>query len=395
MANSLRRVLHALTALGLLTATVAGLAFLSLRAARTGPGAREDLAAGPGPAVVVLEAADDPGGDAFTTPVAVALGLDPDLLPFPASDAGALASPHRRHSAADLAAAGPFGFELLRRRDRGQRLTVSLIAGVARQVLGNGATLADLEDGDGDGRDDDGRFTLMSADGSAACVSLGAARPVARALGLPVDPGDGTAASGYSWDPHGPCSDGSDPAYEAGAPDGSTPGVFGASAAGEVCDVPLLLRLLASDPAAMQAWALARGIPVSALEGYVAGLTPVILLQDTLVTDHGYSSGRAIPRRAVLQRGTALLVDPRGEPVARCLSGSPLQTARPLADDPEVVGTAWEGFRRAAVVEVSPAGRPASEFVLLDVLTGLPLRRQPGSAGAAPTLAGPVVALEG
>lgn len=395
MPGSLRRLLHALTALGLLTAVGSGLFFLSLRAGRVEPALRVEFAAGPPPGVVVLEAADDPGPDPFTAPVAVDLGIDISLLPLSPVDPAALLSPHGRHSAADLAAAGPFGFELMRRRDLGQRLTVSLITSVAQRLLGSSARLGDLEDGDGDGRDDDGRVTLEAADGSAVCLILGEPRLLALAQGLQADAGDGVPASGYSWDPGGPCTPALPPAADTGARDGSAPGVFGASGAGEVCDVALLVERLAADPAVAEAWALVRSIEPAALAGFASGLTPVILLQDTLVTDHGYDAGRILPRRAVLQRGTAVLIDARGEPVARCLSGSPLAAARPLADDLEVRGAGWVGFDPGRVAEVAPAVREVAQFLLLDVATGLLLRRVPGAAGAPSGLAGPVVAVTG
>ena len=158
--------------------------------------------------------------------------------------------------------------------------------------------------------------------------------------------------------------------------------------------MPLLVDLLLSDPAVAEAWALVRGIAPGTLAEYTAGLTPVVLLRDTLVTDHGYAAGKALSRRAVLQRGTAVLIDARGEPVARCVSGSPLLPARSLAADVEVAGTPWATFRLETVAETAPAERPVAEFLLVDLASGLPLRRLPGLPGAAPGLAGPVMAGE-
>ena len=106
-------MLHALTALGLLTAAGAGVFLLSRRAGRVEPTLQVEFAAGPPPGVVVLEAANDPGPGPLTGSVAVAFRLDPALLPLPPGDPAALALPHRCHSAADLAAAGPSGFELV------------------------------------------------------------------------------------------------------------------------------------------------------------------------------------------------------------------------------------------------------------------------------------------
>jgi len=163
---------------------------------------------------------------------------------------------------------------------------------------------------DGAGRDDDGRFTLTAADGSAAGLTLSEPRRLALAQGLQADPGDGAPASDFTRDPGGPCL--SPLRRPRPAPHGSTPGVDAAATAGEVGDVPLLLERPAANPPVAQAWALVHGLDLTALTGFGAGMTPVILLPDTLVTDHGYESGRVLLRRAVEQQGTAVLVDARG-----------------------------------------------------------------------------------
>jgi len=53
--------------------------------------------------------------------------------------------------------------------------------------------------------------------------------------------------------------------------------------------VPLFVERLAANPPVAQAWALVHGLDLTALIGFGAG-TPVVLLQDTLVTDHGYGA---------------------------------------------------------------------------------------------------------
>lgn len=57
---------------------------------------------------------------------------------------------------------------------------------------------------------------------------------------------------------------------------------------------------------------------------YIQGLKPVTLIQDTRVTNHTYESGAAVPFQAILQAGTAVLVNDKGVPVARCRCGNPL-----------------------------------------------------------------------
>jgi hypothetical protein len=388
MSGSLRRLLHTLAALGLLTAAGAGIVVLSLRAGRVEPAPRVGFATGPLPAAVAAEAAADPGADPFTGSVATRLALDPALLPLPPAHPAALLSPHHPGSAADLAAL-PFSLEVVRRRDQGRRFTVARLEAVAREALGASFTLADLEDGDGDGWDDDGRATLLAPDGSAACLTLGPARSTALAQGLQADPGDGVPASGISWDPGGPC--GAVPAAGDGTTrDGSMPGLYGGSAGGEVCDVALLVEQLEADAAVAGAWALVQGIDPAGIPAFAAGLTPVVLLRDTAAIDHGYQGGLIVPRRAVLQRGTAVLVDARGAPVARCASGSPLAAALPPAAGFEVLGAGWAWLDVVNAGGVTPATRDVGEFLLVDVETGLVLHREPGAAAAAAAFSGTV-----
>src|SRR5690606_36332277 len=110
------------------------------------------------------------------------------------------------------------------------------------------------------------------------------------------------------------------------------------------------------------------GIAPADIGTYVAGLTPVVLIRDTRVTNHGFRDGRATPRQAVLQAGTAVLVDATGVPRVKCACGNPLAppTAAPIGT---VTGNRWSGFDPAVVVVVV-AGPPTTEFVVVDVTTG-------------------------
>ena len=132
------------------------------------------------PGVLLLEPADVVGPDPFTPPVAVDLGIDPALLVLPPSDPAEVLSPHGRHSAADQLAAGEFGFSLIARRDKGRRLTVRAIETLAGSALGTAAALSGLEDGDGDGLDDDGSFNMPGALLSNIPEALGAHLNAAR-----------------------------------------------------------------------------------------------------------------------------------------------------------------------------------------------------------------------
>ena len=65
----------------------------------------------------------------------------------------------------------------------------------------------------------------------------------------------------------------------------------------------------------------------SAVKKYIAKLHPVTLTRDTQVTNHAYTNGQAVPFQAILQAGTAVLVDEYGVPVVRCYCGNPLGPA--------------------------------------------------------------------
>jgi len=57
---------------------------------------------------------------------------------------------------------------------------------------------------------------------------------------------------------------------------------------------------------------------------FIRKLRPVTLTRDTQVTNNFYSDGSAEAYQAILPKGTAVLADESGKPVARCRSGSPL-----------------------------------------------------------------------
>ena len=110
---------------------------------------------------------------------------------------------------------------------------------------------------------------------------------------------------------------------ESGVVSGSSTGLYGGT--GEnACDIDKLVAFLLANPDIGAAWAEVQGIDPSELEDFIRGLTPAVLLQNTLVTNHGYSDGEATPFLAVLEAGTAVLVDEDGIPRARCACGNPL-----------------------------------------------------------------------
>ena len=90
------------------------------------------------------------------------------------------------------------------------------------------------------------------------------------------------------------------------------------------CDVEKMIDFLMNNPDRAAAWAGVQGIAVDEIPDYLRSLTAVVLLENTLVINHGYSGGEATPFLAVLEAGTAVLVDDDGIPRARCACGNPL-----------------------------------------------------------------------
>ncbi|WP_228975866.1 DUF6777 domain-containing protein [Streptomyces sp. DH12] len=150
---------------------------------------------------------------------------------------------------------------------------------------------------------------------------------------------------------------------------GSAPELYGGSGDRAACDVERQISYLASDPAKTRAFASVLDVAPQALPDHLRGLTSVQLRLDTLVTNHGYRDGRARPYQAVLQAGTAVLIDEYGVPRVRCACGNPLD--RPRVQRPEKVqGKTWPGFQQEEIVVVVPAPTPVPTFTLVDVRTG-------------------------
>ena len=104
---------------------------------------------------------------------------------------------------------------------------------------------------------------------------------------------------------------------------------FGGSGSNRVCDRDKLIKFLEANPERMAEWARVLGLEprISVVKKYIAKLHPVTLTRDTQVTNHAYTNGQAVPFQAILQAGTAVLVDGYGVPVVRCYCGNPLGPA--------------------------------------------------------------------
>jgi hypothetical protein len=113
---------------------------------------------------------------------------------------------------------------------------------------------------------------------------------------------------------------------------------FGGSGSNRVCDRDKLIEFLEANPERMAEWARVLGLEprIRVVKKYIAKLHPVTLTRDTQVTNHAYTNGQAVPFQAILQAGTAVLVDKYGVPVVRCYCGNPLG---PAVHVPEAVCT--------------------------------------------------------
>ncbi len=169
---------------------------------------------------------------------------------------------------------------------------------------------------------------------------------------------------------------------------GTTPGLYGGTRDNARCDAAKMAEFLRNNPDKARAWAATEGIAESDVPSFLDGLTPVILRSDVRVTNHGFSGGHATARQAVLQAGTAVLIDRTGLPRAKCACGNPLLPPQPVTTAPAYTGKRWKGYAPDKVVVVQP-GPPADQVVLADVQTGQPFVRPAGTSGEADTDAPP------
>ncbi|MDO9496981.1 MAG: hypothetical protein Q7J48_14845 [Nocardioides sp.] len=164
---------------------------------------------------------------------------------------------------------------------------------------------------------------------------------------------------------------------------GSAPGLYGGTQDQQACDQDQMVEFLEDDQDKAEAWAKAQDIETDEIPRFIDGLTPVVLRRDTRVVNHGYHDGRATPYAAVLQAGSAVLVDEYGIPRAKCSCGNPLGEARPVTTATRYRGNQWLGFdpERVVVVKVDVK---VSVIVLVDP-QGEPFGRPVGTSGSEDT----------
>ncbi|WP_344360387.1 DUF6777 domain-containing protein [Streptomyces gobitricini] len=164
--------------------------------------------------------------------------------------------------------------------------------------------------------------------------------------------------------------------------DGSRRGLYGGTKNAASCDVERQIEYLAAEPAKNRAFADALRIQPPTVPDHLRSLTPLRLRADTWVTNHGYRDGAPRAYQAVLQAGTAVLVDNRGVPRVRCACGNPLGEPVIPRTAPRPVGTPWPGYRMSNTVVVKPAPRVVKVFVIVDIDTGEWVVRRPGDSNA-------------
>ncbi|HEX7521083.1 MAG TPA: DUF6777 domain-containing protein, partial [Acidimicrobiia bacterium] len=168
---------------------------------------------------------------------------------------------------------------------------------------------------------------------------------------------------------------------------GGQVGLYGGTENQASCDKTQLVTFLQQNPAKAAAWASTLGIQTTEISTYVDGLTSVLLRSDTRVTNHGYKNGKATTIQSVLQAGTAVLVDDKGEPVTKCYCGNPLTP--PVAYPPVYYGPKWSGYNPHSLTVIINNTTVINTYTLVDPKTGNTFTRPAGSDGTQDTPTGP------
>lgn len=189
--------------------------------------------------------------------------------------------------------------------------------------------------------------------------------------GGPIEP-----AGGDSIDEENP------PPSAVTATPADSPGLYGGTRNNSSCDRAKLIQFLKANLDKSSAWAGVLGIQVSEIETYIRSLTPVTLIDDVRVTNHGYSAGRATAIQSVLQSGTAVLVDQYGVPRVRCSCGNPLAPPKAVSK-PVYTGDRWQWWSPGRITVIQTTTVIIDPFVLTDIPTGTIFTRPAGTDGSA------------
>jgi hypothetical protein len=160
---------------------------------------------------------------------------------------------------------------------------------------------------------------------------------------------------------------------------GSTEGIYAGVRGTPSCEAQQLGMFLKASPDKAIAWAAASRIAAADISPYLDALTPALVRADTKVTDYGLVAGRPLGRQAVIQSGTAVLLDRTGVPRVRCVSGNPLAPPGALRGAEGYTGSRWPEFRPDSALEVVAASDPLPAIILFDLASGQSFARIPGS----------------
>ncbi|MFJ8024716.1 DUF6777 domain-containing protein [Streptomyces sp. NPDC096311] len=180
------------------------------------------------------------------------------------------------------------------------------------------------------------------------------------------DPFTESTAKDSSLTPVTPAANAPESANVTRGVSGSAPGLYGGTRNTASCDVEKQVKALRAEPAKNKAFASVEDVRPTEVPAYLRSLTPVQLRMDTRVTNHGYRGGAAASYQAVLQTGTAVLVDGHGVPRVRCACGNPLTPAVAQQAVPRRTGDTWASYRSQNVVVVVPATTTIDVFVIYD-----------------------------
>lgn len=167
---------------------------------------------------------------------------------------------------------------------------------------------------------------------------------------------------------------------------GLTDGLYGTTGnAGGPCDIVALANILDAKPAVAQPWGKALGLTPQEIPFYLNTLTPVVLLGDFWVTTHSPHDGALEAHQAILQAGSAVLVDQLGVPRVRCASGSPLTPpANSSIEDYRLTGDEWAGFSSENIIAIAystaGSGGGADQLNLVEVTSGQQVTQKAGQS---------------
>lgn len=143
--------------------------------------------------------------------------------------------------------------------------------------------------------------------------------------------------------------------------------IYGVRRTSSVCDVAEMARSLRSNPPARQAWASLMGVEENRVDDLLDAFTPLVLTRDTAVTSSIYSGGEGEWFQAILQSGTAVLVDSTGVPRVQCACGNPLVSPARDLNRVRIVGDEWDGYRSDQIIDVQPVPDGETEIPAVDV----------------------------